>query len=204
MTVLLKWLSAVLVLWIGFQLPAQADNQPGMAKAIFAGGCFWCLEAAMDKVNGVISTTSGYTGGTKENPTYKDVSAGKSGHTESVEVVYDPKKVSYEKLLEAFWHNIDPTVSDRQFCDAGSYVRAEIFYVDAEQKRLAEASKATLEKSRPFKGDIVTPITKASKFYPAEEEHQDYYKKNPVKYKAYHANCKRDERITELWGRLYQ
>jgi peptide-methionine (S)-S-oxide reductase len=180
---------------------AQAQDQ---AKAILAGGCFWCLEAALDQVPGVISTTSGYTGGTMANPKYKDISTGKTGHTEAVEVVYDPSKVSFEKILEAFWRNIDPTVTDRQFCDVGSPYRAEIFYLDDAQKRIAEATKAALATSKPFKEPVVTPITRATQFYVAEEEHQDYYKKEPKKYKKYHGECKRDERLVELWGKLYQ
>ncbi len=170
------------------------------AKAIFAGGCFWCMEPPYDKLNGVISTTSGYIGGQKKNPTYEEVSSGRTGHTEAVEVVYDPKKVSYEKLLDVFWRNIDPTVKDQQFCDVGSQYRSGIFYHDDEQKRLAEASKTALEKSKPFKGPIVTEITRATEFYPAEEYHQDFYLKNPVRYKFYVNGCGRYNRLKQLWG----
>ena len=170
------------------------------AKATFAGGCFWCMEPPFDKLDGVISTTSGYIGGTKTNPTYQEVSAGITGHTEAVQVVYDPKKVSYEKLLDVFWHNIDPTQKNAQFCDHGTQYRSGIFYHDADQKRLADASKAALDKSKPFKGEIVTEITQAATFYPAEDYHQDYYMKNPVRYKYYRSGCGRDARLKEVWG----
>ena len=170
------------------------------AKATFAGGCFWCMEPPFDKLDGVISTTSGYTGGTKVNPTYQEVSAGTTGHAESVQVVYDPKKVSYEKLLDVFWHNVDPTQKDAQFCDHGTQYRTAIYVHDAEQKRLAEASKAALDKSKPFKGAIVTEITQATTFYPAEDYHQDYYLKNPVRYKYYRTGCGRDSQLNDVWG----
>lgn len=179
---------------------AKPGANAGYAKAIFAGGCFWCMEPPFDKLNGVISTTSGYTGGQKKNPTYEEVSTGRTGHAEAVEVVYDPKKISYEKLLDVFWHNIDPTVKDQQFCDVGSQYRTGIFYHDEEQKRLAEASRAALEKNKPFKGPIVTEVTRATEFYPAEEYHQDYYLKNPVRYKFYRSGCGRDNRLKQLWG----
>lgn len=171
------------------------------AKAIFAGGCFWCMEQPYDVLDGVISTTSGYIGGQKKNPTYAEVSAGSTGHTEAVEVVYDPKKVSYEKLLAVFWHNIDPTVTNEQFCDRGSQYRSGIFYLDDEQKKLAEASKAALDKSKPFKAPIVTEITRATEFYPAEDYHQDFYIRNPVRYKFYRNGCGRDSRLQQLWGK---
>jgi peptide-methionine (S)-S-oxide reductase len=173
----------------------------GYAKAVFAGGCFWCMEHPFDVLDGVISTTSGYTGGQKKNPTYEEVSSGRTGHAEAVEIVYDPKKVSYEKLLDVFWHNIDPTVKNEQFCDRGTQYRSGIFYLDDEQKRLAEASKAALDKSKPFKASIVTEITRAAEFYPAEDYHQDYYLKNPVRYKFYRNGCGRDARLQQLWGR---
>ena len=172
----------------------------GHAKAIFAGGCFWCMEQPYDVLDGVVSTTSGYIGGQKKNPTYEEVSAGRSGHTEAVEVVYDPKKVSYQKLLDVFWRNIDPTVKDQQFCDVGTQYRSGIFYHNDDQRRLSEASKAALEKSRPFKGAIVTEITRATEFYPAEDYHQDYYLKNPVRYKFYVNGCGRYARLKQLWG----
>jgi peptide-methionine (S)-S-oxide reductase len=160
------------------------------------------MEPPFDKLDGVISTISGYTGGTTQRPTYEQVSGGRTGHTEAVQVTYDPSKVSYEKLLDVFWRNIDPTVKDRQFCDIGSQYRSAIFVHDAEQRRLAEASKARLERSKPFKEAIVTPIVDASAFHPAEEYHQDYYLKNPIRYRYYRSGCGRDDRLTELWGAL--
>jgi peptide-methionine (S)-S-oxide reductase len=171
------------------------------AKAIFAGGCFWCMEHPFDVLPGVVSTTSGYIGGQKKNPTYEEVSSGRTGHTEAVQVVYDPKKVTYEKLLDVFWHNIDPTVKDQQFCDHGSQYRSGIFYTDDEQKRLAEASKAALDRNKPFSAAIVTEITRASEFYPAEDYHQDFYLKNPLRYKYYRSGCGRDARLKQLWGK---
>lgn len=183
---------------------AVAQTTAGQATATFAGGCFWCLEEAFDKVPGVISTTSGYMGGTKRNPTYREVSAGTTGHTEVVQVVYDPARVTYERLLEQFWLNHDPTVLDRQFCDVGSQYRPTIFYHSAEQKRLAEASKARWETEKPFKEPILTPIVAAGEFWPAEDYHQDYYKKNPVRYKYYTQGCGRYARLEQLWGALRQ
>jgi peptide-methionine (S)-S-oxide reductase len=181
-------------------LPAQ--SQPTLAKATFAAGCFWCTEEFLDKIPGVISTTSGYAGGKKQKPTYEEVSAGTTGHTEVVLVVYDPKKVSYEKLLEQFWLNHDPTTVNRQFCDVGSQYRASIFWHDEEQKKLAEASRERWQKTKPFKEPIVTPIVPAGEFWPAEEYHQDYYKKNPVRYRLYTSGCGRYARLDELWGKL--
>jgi peptide-methionine (S)-S-oxide reductase len=180
--------------------PAPAPSQPGLAKATFAGGCFWCMEPPFDSLPGVVSTTSGYTGGTKPNPTYEEVSSGRTGHAEAVEVLYDPKKVSYEKLLDTFWHNIDPTVRDRQFCDVGTQYRTAIFVHDDAQRRIAERSRAELEKSKPFRQPIVTPIVPAGEFYPAEAYHQDFYRKNPIRYKFYRDGCGRDARLKELWG----
>ena len=170
------------------------------AKATFAGGCFWCVESDFDKVDGVISTTSGYIGGTVVKPSYEQVSAKSTGHAEAVEVLYDPSKVSYERLVEYFWHTIDPTVKDQQFCDRGSPYRSAIFAQDAEQLKAALASRAALEKSKPFKEPIVTEIALAPTFYPAEDYHQDYYLKNPVRYKYYRSGCGRDARLKQLWG----
>jgi peptide-methionine (S)-S-oxide reductase len=182
-------------------LPFLANAQaPATAKATFAGGCFWCMEGPFDAVDGVISTTSGYIGGKTKNPSYKEVSSGSTGHTEAVQVVYDPKKVTYEKLLYVFWRNIDPTTKDQQFCDVGSQYRSGIFYHDDAQKKLAEESKATLAKSKSFKGDLVTEITAATEFTAAEEYHQDYYKKNALQYKFYRAGCGRDAKLKQLWG----
>jgi peptide-methionine (S)-S-oxide reductase len=170
------------------------------ATATFAGGCFWCMEPPFEKLDGVVSVTSGYTGGTKKDPTYEEVSAGGTGHAESIEVVYDPGKVSYEKLLDVFWHNVDPTTPNAQFCDHGNQYRTAIFYHDDEQKKLAEKSKKDLEASGKLKQPIVTQIVAATQFYPAEEYHQDYYKKNPIRYHYYRYNCGRDQRLEELWG----
>lgn len=169
-------------------------------KAIFAGGCFWCMEAPFDKLPGVVSVTSGYTGGHTRNPTYGEVSAGGTGHAEAVQIVYDPSKISYPALLATFWHNIDPTVTDRQFCDTGHQYRAAIFYRGEQQHASALQSKVALEKSRPFREPVVTEITPATEFYPAEEYHQHYYKKNPLRYKYYRGGCGRDKRLKELWG----
>lgn len=193
-------------------LPAAVPAQPAAtttttttatttAKAVFAGGCFWCVESDFDKVDGVLATTSGYTGGHTANPTYQQVSAKTTGHAEAVEVVYDPKKVSYEQLLNHFWRSIDPTTKDAQFCDHGSPYRSAIFALDDAQLQAARASLAALEKSKPFKEPIVTEIVKASTFYPAEAYHQDYYKKNPIRYNYYRTSCGRDARVKQLWGR---
>ena len=186
------------------QNPAAPTAQPaattGTAKATFAGGCFWCVEADFDKVPGVISTTSGYIGGTVANPSYEQVSAKTTGHAEAVEIVFDPAKVSYEQLLEKYWRTIDPTTKDRQFCDAGSPYRTAIFTHGPAQTAAAQASKAALEKTKPFKAPIVTTIEAAGPFYAAEGYHQDYYKKNPVRYNYYRSACGRDARLKELWG----
>ena len=179
---------------------AEAKLQ-GLSVATFAGGCFWCMEGPFDKLEGVVSTTSGYTGGQKENPTYKQVSTGGTGHTEAVQIVYDPVKVSYKQLLEVFWVNHDPTEADGQFCDKGSQYRPGIFYHDEEQKTLAEASKKQIEQIKTFSDPVVTEITSASTFYPAEDYHQDYYIKNPFRYKFYRSGCGRDSRLEQLWGK---
>jgi peptide-methionine (S)-S-oxide reductase len=171
-----------------------------LEKATFAGGCFWCMEAPFDTLPGVISVTAGYTGGQVKNPTYEEVSAGGTGHAEAVQIVYDPAIIGYNKLLEVFWHNIDPTVKDRQFCDRGRQYRSAIFYENGEQHRLALQSKAALDKSKPFGDPIVTEIVPAGGFYPAEEYHQHYYKKNPIRYNYYRTSCGRDRRLKELWG----
>jgi len=168
--------------------------------ATFAGGCFWCMEAPFDKLPGVISVTAGYTGGSLKNPTYEQVSAGSTGHAESVQIFYDPARISYSRLLEVFWRNIDPTVKDRQFCDSGHQYRSAIFFHGEEQRRIASESKAALGKNKPFKAPIVTEIVPASEFYPAEEYHQHYYKKNPIRYRYYRGSCGRDARLKELWG----
>jgi len=171
-----------------------------LAKATFAGGCFWCMEAPFDEIPGVVSTISGYTGGQQKNPTYEEVSAGRTGHAESVQITYDSTKISYAQLLTVFWHNIDPLAANRQFCDGGTQYRSTIFYHNEEQRRLAEESKRSLEQSGKLDKPIVTEIVPLSEFYSAEEYHQDFYKKNPIRYKAYRTGCGRDRRLKELWG----
>lgn len=169
------------------------------ATAIFAGGCFWCIEADFEKLDGVIDVESGYIGGSTANPTYQQVSAGGTGHAEAVRVRYDPRRVGYEKLLDYFWRHIDPTVKNRQFCDAGSQYRSAIFYQNDAEQRLAQDSLRALEKSGKF-AHIYTEIVAAAMFYPAEDYHQDYYKKNPVRYQFYRTSCGRDARVKSLWG----
>lgn len=171
------------------------------AKAYFAGGCFWCMEEAFEQVEGVLSVASGYMGGTVANPTYEQVSAGRTGHAEAVEVIYDPAKVSYQQLLEAFWHNIDPVTPNAQFCDHGSQYRSAVFYTTEEEQRLAAASKSAIEQTKQFPAPIVTELVPASSFYQAEDYHQDYYKKNPLRYKYYKYSCGRAKRLEALWGK---
>jgi len=169
-------------------------------NAIFAGGCFWCMEHPFDELPGVISTTSGYIGGANDHPTYQEVSAGSTGHTEAIQVVFNPALISYEQLLDVYWRNSDPTTANRQFCDVGSQYRPGIFYTGEEQRQMAEASKRALQKNKSFAEDVVTEITAATTFWPAEEYHQDYYLKNPIRYKYYRYNCGRDQRLEQLWG----
>jgi peptide-methionine (S)-S-oxide reductase len=195
---------SVAILVIGawnIQLTSLAAADAILGKAYFAGGCFWCMEEAFEKVEGVRSVTSGYMGGTVANPSYEDVSAGRTGHAESIEVAYDPTKVSYRKLLDIFWFNVDPITPNAQFCDHGSQYRSAIFFQTDEEKREAEASKQAIEQSRRFNEPIVTQIVMASQFYPAEEYHQDFYKKNPIRYKFYKYNCGRAQRLVALWGK---
>ncbi len=173
---------------------------PERATAVFAGGCFWCEEAAFEGLPGVISATSGYTGGHTKNPTYEEVSAGGTGHAESVEVLYDPSKTSYEKLLDVFWHNIDPFQKDGQFCDHGTQYRSAIFYKDEAQRKAAEESRRKLEEDPRFKGKIATEIVPAGPFFRAEEYHQQYSRKNPLRYRVYRLGCGRDARLKEVWG----
>jgi peptide-methionine (S)-S-oxide reductase len=188
-----------------FTTISQASGQTNQSvhlkqeKATFAGGCFWCMEPPFDKLKGVISTVVGYTGGKKANPTYKEVSAGATGHAEAIEIVYDPEQISYSQLLQTFWRNIDPTVYDKQFCDTGNQYRSAIFFHNEEQKRQAEQSKHELIQSKRFK-EIATEIVAATTFYSAEEYHQKYYQKNPLRYKFYRYHCGRDARLAELWG----
>jgi peptide-methionine (S)-S-oxide reductase len=179
---------------------AQSTGDERLATATFAGGCFWCMEPPFDALDGVVSTTSGYIGGHTENPTYLEVSSGKTGHTEAVQIVYDPEKISYERLLDVFWVNIDPTDADGQFCDRGSQYRPGIFYHDDAQRTSAEQSKAALAASKPFEQPLAIEIQAATIFYAAEEYHQNYYQKNPFRYKFYRAGCGRDRRLQELWG----
>ena len=186
------------------QSTATGPAPAGLAKATLAGGCFWCVESDFDKVPGVLSTTSGYIGGKLANPTYEQVSAKTTGHAEAVEIIFDPKRVSYEQLLEYFWRTIDPTTRDRQFCDAGSPYRTAIFVHDAQQLAAAKASLERLDKTKPFKEPIVTAIVLAGPFYPAEDSHQDYYKKHPARYKYYRTSCGREARLEQLWGGLPQ
>ena len=181
--------------------PVSAVEAAVPAKAYFAGGCFWCMEEAFESVEGVVSVVSGYMGGETANPTYAQVSAGGTGHAESVEVSYDPAKVKYQQLLEAFWRNVDPVTPNAQFCDHGSQYRSAIFYSSDEEKRLAEESKSAIERSKRFSQPVVTQLMQASTFYVAEDYHQDYYKKNPIRYKYYKFNCKRTQRLEALWGK---
>jgi peptide-methionine (S)-S-oxide reductase len=172
----------------------------GLARATFAGGCFWCMEPPFDKLDGVISTTSGYTGGEQRNPTYQQVAGGATTHAEAVEVVYDPSKISYSELLDVFWMNVDPLTRDRQFCDGGKQYRTAIFFHGEEQARLARDTKQQLDDSGRFDQPVVTEIVEADEFWAAEEYHQDYYMKNPIRYKFYRYGCGRDKRLDELWG----
>jgi peptide-methionine (S)-S-oxide reductase len=197
---LLSFMLAASSLQVAAKDAGQGEGNAGLEKATFAGGCFWCMEPPFENLPGVVSVTSGYTGGNKKNPTYEEVSSGSTGHAESVEIIYDPLKISYTKLLDIFWHNIDPTVRDRQFCDIGSQYRSVIFYHNEEQRRIAVESKKSLEESKRFSGTIYTEIRSASEFYKAEEYHQKYHRKNPVRYKFYRWNCGRDQRLKELWG----
>ena len=202
------FLGVASLLFFGLLLAGESTTQlvtPGAeatsAVAVFAGGCFWCTESDFDKVPGVLSTTSGYIGGHVENPTYEEVSYGATGHTEAVQVRYDPGKVSYAQLLEVFWPTIDPVTANAQFCDKGSQYRSAIFYGNPEEQRLAEASKAALDQSGKLPGPVVTEIAPASTFYPAEEYHQDYHTKNPIRYTYYRNGCGRDDRLEQLWGK---
>lgn len=198
-----------MLLAVGLVICATLGNWPSVgvqseattAKAYFAGGCFWCMEEAFEKVDGVLSVVSGYMGGTVANPTYEQVSAGHTGHAESIEVTYDPTKVTYQKLLDAFWRNIDPVAPNAQFCDHGNQYRSAVFYTTDEEKRLAEESAHALEQSKRLPAPIVTQVVQASTFYPAEDHHQDYYKKNPLRYKYYKYSCGRAQRLEALWGK---
>lgn len=186
---------------LGIPQESCADDSLPQAKATFAGGCFWCMEEAFEGVEGVVSVVSGYTGGQVENPTYEQVSAGGTGHTESIEVTYDPEEVTYKQLLDVFWRNVDPITPNAQFCDHGNQYRTGIFYHDENQKQLIDESKQRIESSKTFPESIVTEIAPATVFYPAEEYHQDFYTKNPIRYKYYKWNCGRAKRLEQLWGK---
>ena len=203
-----SWLAHPLVLLLAnlatYSTPSVAaetvtTKPPAIATAIFAGGCFWCLEADFEKLPGVISAESGYTAGRLSHPTYEQVSAGGSGHTEAVRVSYDPRKVNYQHLVDYFWRHIDPTVKDKQFCDNGNQYRSGIYWQNATEQKVAESSRDALLASGKFK-EIHTEILAATTFYPAEEYHQDYYKKNPLRYSYYRSACGRDKRVEQLWG----
>lgn len=205
-----NWLRIILVfVFLGFfistyvetKAPAQTTGEKTLETATFAGGCFWCMEPPFDELDGVVSTTSGYTGGQTKNPSYEEVSSGVTGHAEAVQVIFDPAKISYSRLLDVFWPNIDPLTPNAQFCDHGSQYRTAIFYHNEEQQRLAEASKKALEQSGRFTKPIVTEIVPAGEFYKAEEYHQDYYQKNPLRYKFYRYQCGRDQVLAQLWGK---
>jgi peptide-methionine (S)-S-oxide reductase len=196
----MRFLAVLLALGLAALATSTNAQTPNTAQAIFAGGCFWCMEPPYDKIDGVISTTSGYSGGEQADANYHAVSSGSTGHYEVVKVEYDPAKVSYARLLDIFWHNIDPFDANGQFCDKGDQYRAAIFYGNDEEKRLAEQSKAELQSAKGFKKPIVTGILPAKPFYAAEDYHQDYYLKNPLRYKFYRFNCRRDARLDEVWG----
>lgn len=197
-------MGTIVILIVGLTIMSHdegyADEGLELGKATFAGGCFWCMEEAFEKVEGVTSAVSGYIGGQVENPTYEQVSAGGTGHTESIEVTFDPSVVTYEKLLEVFWRNVDPTTPNAQFCDHGNQYRTAIFYHNDNQKKLIDESKERIENTKNFPEDIVTEISPASAFYVAEEYHQDFYSKNPIRYKYYKWNCGRVKRLEQLWG----
>ena len=195
-------LAAVSALAAGLPAPPPVDAAAGggLATATFAGGCFWCVESDFDMVPGVVETVSGYTGGTTANPTYRQVTGGGTGHYEAVRIRYDPEKVSYERLLHVFWRSVDPTDAGGQFCDRGASYRTAIFAGTEEERRLAEASKEAIERSGVLEQGVATPVEPLKEFYPAEDYHQDYYEKNPVRYRFYRFSCGRDARVRELWG----
>ncbi|HVS66291.1 MAG TPA: peptide-methionine (S)-S-oxide reductase MsrA [Thermoanaerobaculia bacterium] len=192
-----------LVAWAAATAQTERAEPPpaGLAVATFAGGCFWCMEPPFDALEGVKSTTSGYIGGSKDSPSYREVTSGRTGHTEALRVVYDAQEITYQELLDVYWRNVDPLQDDRQFCDVGSQYRPAIFVHDDEQRRLAEASKKRLDESGRFQHPIVVEIEDAGDFWVAEEYHQDYYEKNPVRYKVYSTGCGRERRLEQLWGR---
>ena len=192
-------IAAILAASTSSKVLAASDD--GLATATFAGGCFWCVESDFDAVPGVVETVSGYTGGTASDPTYKQVTAGGTGHREAVQIRYDPMRVSYERLLYVFWRSVDPTDGGGQFCDRGESYQTAIFAGNEEERRIAEASKDALEQSMVLDAPVVTPIVPGGEFYPAEDYHQDYYTKNPVRYRFYRFSCERDSRVQQVWGR---
>ena len=201
MSLRIPFIMLVSYLLTSFNVIATEQADQKLATATFSGGCFWCMEQPFDMLPGVIKTIPGYTGGDTKYPTYKEVSSGTTGHVEAMQITYAPSVISYEKLLEVYWHNIDPTNGNGQFCDTGNQYRAGIFYHNEEQKRLAEQSKTLLEKNKKFTGSIMTFIAAATEFYPAEDYHQNFSRKNPLTYKFYRFTCGRDNRLNELWGK---
>jgi peptide-methionine (S)-S-oxide reductase len=202
--IVLAWITVGTAALAAAAPPASAlpaTPRPSDERAVFAGGCFWCVEAAFEGRPGVKSVVSGYAGGPEASPTYKQVSSGTTGHAEVVQITFDPTKTSYTKLLEVFWHNIDPTQADGQFCDHGPQYRSAIFYASAAQKGAALESKRRIEAAKRLRAPIVTKIEALTRFWPAEEYHQDYYKKNPVHYQAYRLGCGRDARLKAIWGK---
>jgi peptide-methionine (S)-S-oxide reductase len=194
------WITAASLGLLSLLLLATPAGAAGQAQATFAGGCFWCMEHPFDEIPGVLDTTSGYTGGTVENPSYYQVSNGDTGHVEAVQVTYDPEQVSYETLLDTFWHNVDPLDGGGQFCDRGSQYQSAIFYHSDEQQAAAIAAKQALDDTQQFDRPIVTPIVPAATFYAAEDYHQNYYQTHPARYRIYRFGCGRDQRLTKLWG----
>lgn len=195
----LQTLSLVLLLPLGAGIALAQDDTRSIRTAVFAGGCFWCMEPPYDRLEGVVATTSGYSGGEVANPTYEQVSSGRTGHAEVVQVKYDASKVSYPQLLQVFWRNVDPFDAGGQFCDRGNQYRSAIFYANERERRLALESKQALEKE--FGRKIATEIVPAATFYPAEDYHQNYYQRNPIRYKFYRYRCGRDDRLEEVWGK---
>jgi len=200
-TALTLWMILMIATSASGDLTKGNVSEQGFEKATFAGGCFWCMEPPFDKLDGVVSTTSGYTGGKEKNPSYDEVSSGRTGHLEAIEIVYDPSKVSYVQLLDVFWRNVDPTQENGQFVDIGPQYRTAIFYHNEEQRRLALESKNRLRESRKFGKPIVTEIRPAMEFYSAEDYHQDYYIKNPIRYKYYRWSSGRDQFLEKAWGK---
>jgi peptide-methionine (S)-S-oxide reductase len=192
-------LMLALLLPLGAAAPFAKEDTKSIRTAVFAGGCFWCMEPPYDRLDGVVETISGYSGGKVANPTYEQVSSGRTGHAEVVQVKYDASKVSYPQLLEVFWRNVDPFDAGGQFCDRGNQYRSAIFYANEREKKLAEESKRALEQK--FGKDIATQIVPAATFYPAEDYHQNYYQRNPIRYKFYRYRCGRDQRLGEVWGK---